>query len=241
MPLTPTGNSLRLLALAVILSIHGSAANECYSLDPAPADYLTDSCAWKWSSTTDLPVSVDDCWNIITDNESLQYWYPELTVLEEANPGTVGGTRTVQFSDCIMNALSFGCVRIDELFDVWEDTGDTRRFQFTFTGINRPPCASWTAGREEFKCVSTGATTSQFVRSAAFGPGFITTGACVVVQPRLNCIFNTLSPARMLKSIEQGLLPRTARRDLQQALISPGPLRGGLGRTVQISNTTMAE
>lgn len=206
-----------------------------FDLEAVDQDFLT-TAPWVITSSTDLPISVDDCWNIITDDCALPLWFPEVTNVKYTNePGRVGTMRTIVFDGgCLNNLITLGKVDLEEEFDVWEDTGPRRRFSFYFAGVSKPPFYLWEGGREEYKCeestTTTNAasatsstsssrqiitnttqttTTSRFTYTVALAPGFVAKSAESIVLPRVTKIFAEDVPRRLLESIANKDLPRT--------------------------------
>lgn len=198
--------SLPLLLLAA-LPVAVVAAFFDYQFSPMA---LLDDATWVFDMNVVLPVDVKDCWDIITDDDALQFWHPELTMVEsiKETPGTVGNVRTVVYTDWLLDIFVLGAIKLEETFDVWEeDEGDIKTFQFWISGATRPTYFSYTMAREEWTCEKYSSGKSIFRRTLAFEPGAVTAALGFVVYPKLQRTFEVMCPKRLLRSIENGDLP----------------------------------
>ena len=184
----------------------------------APESFLQ-TAPWIFGGQpTELPISVQDCWNIITDTDALPFWFPEVTnvryTLEPSLDNGMGvlGRRVVDFNPINTNLILYlaqlGPIEIDEIIDIWEPDGeDQRRFSFYFVETDRPVFLSFKQVREEFRCEAVTETRSTFTYTVAVAPGLVTALAGFVVKPAFRDIFQRLVPARLLESVEAGTLP----------------------------------
>ena len=192
------------LALVVVWA-SSSLCTNFYPIDKAPEELLQNA-TWIFSSAVLLPVSIDECWDIITDDDAWQYWHPEVTKITNTGgvPGSVGSSRTIVYDDWLLNLFSIGPIKFEEQFDIWEDVGNYRRYSFYFSGATRPECFTWTAAREELVCERWDDSKSLFGRTVAIEPGSGQQTLSFVVYPRLKRTFEELCPQRMVESIEGG-------------------------------------
>jgi len=173
--------------------------------DFAPESFLQ-TAPWIFGGQpTELPISVQDCWDIITDTDTLPFWFPEVTDVRytiEPSPG-VPGRRFVDFS--LAQLVS---IEADEIVDIWEPDGeDQRRNSFYFVETNLPVFLSFKQLREEFRCDAVTETSSTFTYTVAVAPGLVTALAGFVVKPAIRELFQRRVPARLLESVEAGRLP----------------------------------
>lgn len=201
---------LLLLSLAVLLSPVVVIAEEqeddgLYEIKHAPLDILTEG-TWIFHSEVVLPVSLDDCWDIITDDGAWQFWHPEVTEITNTvgDPGTVGSERTIVYNG----------IKINEWFDIWEeqDGGDDnrRRYSFFFSAASLPGFLGFKMLREDYTCQRITDSKSLFQRTVAMEPGLLFVSFFYIVYPQFQRTFEQLCPLRMLESIEAGDLPRPA-------------------------------
>lgn len=181
-----------IVLVLVLLSPMATKAQCFFDIDFVEQDFL-ETAPWIFQTSTVIPISVEDCWDIITDDDALPFWFPELTDVENEDEPGVNNKRTVVFDDCVLNLLSFGAVGLEEVFDVWEDTGDVRRYQFYYSGATRPNFYSWKGAREKFACQKISDNESFFHRTAAFEPDCISDTLEFVVRNRLERIFEELT------------------------------------------------
>jgi len=186
----------------------------------APESFLQ-TAPWIFGGQpTELPISIQDCWSIITDTDALPFWFPEVTNVRytlEPSPDNNGmavvlGRRVVDFNPINTNLILYlaqlGPIEIDEIIDIWEPDGeDQRRFSFYFVETDRPVFLSFKQVREEFRCDAVTETSSTFTYTVAVAPGLVTALVGFVVKPAFRDIFQRLVPARLLQSVEAGTLP----------------------------------
>ena len=195
-----------LACLCVSISLPLLTASTFFDLDEVPPAFLDSGEApWNFESIVDLPISVEDCWSIITSDDAWQFWHPEVSIVEGVVNG-VGGMRTIEFDDWLFSLFAFGPVQFEETFDVWKDTGDVREYAFYFSASTRPEWFAYYAGREEFICESINGG-SRFTRRVAFDPGPVAQSLSLIAVPRLKLIFEVNCPKRLLNSIYRGDLP----------------------------------
>ena len=169
---------------------------------------FTEDAEWDMECVTPLPVSLEDCWDIITSDQALNMWCPELGGGENLGEPGVGNVRKVVLDDIVLNILSLGSVGIEQTFDVWDDEEDNiRRYSYYVSGTTRPSIMSWKAARENFVCEEVDDDNSVLTRTLAIEPGFLTEKLDFVVRPRLEEIVEEKCPERLLNIIKQGMLP----------------------------------
>ena len=177
----------------------------------APESFLT-TAPWIFKAITELPVSVDDCWNIITDDGAWQFWFPEVTNIRNIVPPGVGGNRLVDFNLKFTNKVVFilllGPVTLDEYFDIWEPNGSTRRYSYYIQSTSRPNFMTYTMARNEYVCETSGSN-SVFTKTVALEPGILTNALSFITRPAFEELFLILNPRRLLEAIEAGQLPRS--------------------------------
>ena len=182
-----------------------------FKLDFVDESFLS-SARWQWNIVTELPVSMEDCWSIQTDNGAYKYWFPEIVVREERGTfGTNDGFRIVDFGDRLVGLFLAGSLRIEEAVDIYEDVDSTRRrLSFYFSRTSRPNFLTFKRAREEYICeaVDGEANKSIFIWNIGFDPGFITRALFFVSKRRFDKIFAQKCPKRLLEAIEKGDLPR---------------------------------
>lgn len=189
-----------------------------FPLEVAPLSLLETGTWIIGGEPTVLPISVDDCWDIVTDDGSWEFWFPEVTNIRSdvEIPEGFLFRRLITFDVCKTNLLLcaglLGSVEIDEYFDVWDQDDDERRASFYFAESSRPTFLFYTQSREEIRCDAINSTASEFRFKAASEPGLLTGLAGFIVKPSLEKIFEELVPMRLLASIEDGTLPRSVER-----------------------------
>lgn len=206
---------MRLLLPFLLLSPLTSSATEepedqyFFPIEPAPEDFVN-TATWIFDSDLLLPIPLEECWDIITDDGAWEFWHPEVTHITntEGFPGTIGSKRTIVYKDWLLNTLSLGAITFEETFDVWEDDGEYRRYSFYFSGATRDESFTWTMAREELICVKVDEQSSRFGRTVAIEPGVGQQTLSFLVRPWMARTFEKLCPKRLLDAIEAGDLPR---------------------------------
>lgn len=150
---------------------------------------------WVFKSEIELELSIDECWDIVTDDKAWQHWHPEVTDIRNAKEpaGGTGNARTVVFQPRFA-----GPTLMHEEFDVWEsDDEKLKRYQFWFAG-----------GREEFKVEAISSSSCRFTRTVALAPTFVTRYVIGwLVYPELKRLFIVQCPQRLKEAITKKLLP----------------------------------
>ena len=197
-----------LLNLAVANAIY------FFSVAPVSTNFL-ETAEWIFESNVTLPLTLDQCWDILTDDGAWEYWHPEVRSIENTvgTPGTVGSERTIVFGDWVIGLLVGGPFRIQEVFDSWENdaSSDTRRYSMYYKGVTRPNAFTYSRGKEEFVCQRISDSETRFTRTVALDPGFLANMLSFIAYARLENVFEVLCPERLLESIEAGRLPRAER------------------------------
>lgn len=187
------------------------------SLEFPPESFLEDA-PWIFAATTDLPVSVDDCWTIMTDDEGLQFWFPELTIVQNLDPpGQRGYRRVVRIDlsgqdDLVISFLSLlspaGGIEFEETFDVWDPDGNERRSSFFVTKIGLPTFLLATRVREEQRCEFVTDSSSAFTQTLAMEPGWFASLIGFLTKPIYQELVEERIPGLLLEAIANGNLPR---------------------------------
>lgn len=166
---------------------------------------------WVFKSEVELDISLQECWNILTDDAiAAKTWFPETTDYTYSKKPGLGATRTVVFRHWLFNILLGGPATIAEEFDVWEDKGtDMKRFQFWFTAASRPQFLTYKRAREEFKVEAISDTKCKFIRTVGMEPAFATRFLLGwMVYPTLRSIFTVKCPNRLAQAVENKILPQ---------------------------------
>jgi hypothetical protein len=145
-----------------------------FPLQPVPYSFVREA-PWIFRSELCLTLGVDECYKIILDDTAWSKWHPEVTniVWKDSTRG-VGAERSVDFKDWVFMLLLAGPTRIEEHFDVWEDSSDDRkRVSFYFASLNRPNFLTYSAAREELIIEKT-EEGCKFTRIVALRPSFAT-------------------------------------------------------------------
>jgi len=170
-----------------------------YPVDFAPLSIL-ETGPWIFGgNTVELPISVDKCWSLLTDQEAWPIWFPEISNIRVLDPpeGAVF-RRKIDFG---------GNFELDESFDVWEDTGDSRRMSFYLTATNRPSIVNYKQFREEYKCTALTESSTEFTLTVAGKPGFIFWLLGFLLKSPNQTFFGETVPNRLLESVKAGDVP----------------------------------
>jgi len=182
-----------------------------FDLPVPPVSHLETATWIIGGEPIDLPVSVQDCWNIAKDDTVKQYWLPFVLNIRNLEPPGLNGRRLVDVNVCKFNLplclLMFGSIEIDEVFDVWEAEGETRRYSFYFAGLSRPPFMSFRLVREDYLCEAVTETTSKLTITVAIDPGILTKLFGFIVESGFRDLFERLAPELLLENIQAGNLP----------------------------------
>lgn len=198
----------------MLMSLVGAISAEDFFDTQAVGLGFTEEAEWDMESATILPVSVKDCWDIITSDEAMDIWCPEFGNVENSGEPGVGNIRNAVLDDSVLNILSLGSVGIEQTFDVWNDEEDNiRSYAYYVSGTTRPGFMSWKAAREQFVCEEIDDDNTMLTRTLAIEPGFLTETLEFVVQPRLESIVEEKCPERLLNAIAQGKLPIPEKKD----------------------------
>jgi hypothetical protein len=168
----------------------------------APVSFLQEA-PWIAQGWTELPISVEACWDILLNDASLAHHFSGVTVLEHQRGTSIalGAERSVRLD---------GLVMVYERFDVFEDDDNERCFSFCFIAATVPNFVCVSQAREECRCeasAETNATTSIFTATTAVKPGWLPRWLGYPISR--SSLQNSFQGAatRMLEAVEAGLLP----------------------------------
>jgi hypothetical protein len=177
-------------------------------------DFLTESdletVPWVFKSELELDISVQECWDIITDNLAYKVWHPEVTDIKNIGPALgKGNSRTIVLRHWFFSLLLAGPPTITESFDVWEDSdSDMKRRQCWFSSSSRPKFMTYKRAREEFKVEAISENKCKFTRTVGMDPAFMTRyGLGCLVYPILRKLFTVECPERLADAIQNKVLP----------------------------------
>lgn len=188
-----------------------------FSLRQVPPSFVNEA-PWIFRSELILEnVSVQDCWDIVLDDNNWKHWHPEVTKIEWEGqkspaagtvkpPGGPGSRRVVKFSDSLFDVLLAGPVQLHEHFDVWDESSPHKKeFGFYFVGMTRPNFLTYRALRESFMIEEhKNGKGCKFTRIVAVEPSFLTRYLLgFVVYPRLANLFEQLCPLRFQQAIRE--------------------------------------
>jgi hypothetical protein len=202
---------MKLLQLSVLLSLPKLSFSYFWrwSARPFVEEDFVNSADFIFKAETDLDVSVEDCFDIVSKPQSYEFWHDEVTNLEiEEQPGP-NGTGKIQFdfSDRVLNIVMFGPIGFRGEYDVWEPDGDTRRVGFWVPEMRVPTWYSYTAVRDEYICKEITNTTSKLTRTLGADAGFFARWNPWVARRRMRRIVEEFCPERLVQAIKDGELP----------------------------------
>jgi len=159
---------------------------------------------WVFKGELQLDMSVEDCWDIITNDFAYEVWHPEITNMKNNGPTGLGNSRTV-----VLRLLPAGpSSRITGKFDVWEDgDNDMKRMQCWCTASSRPQFLAYKRAREEYKVEAISGNKCIFTRTVAMDPAFLTRyGLGWAIYPMLRKTFTVKCPTRLVDAIKNKIL-----------------------------------